>query len=123
MEYIFTKNAAKPLGHYSQAVSHEGIIYVSGQLPVLPNGEFETGDVKKQTRLALEGLSEILKEAHSDKSKVLKTTIYITDISIWSDVNEEYADFFGDHKPARSAVPVKALPKGVSIEIEAVAFQ
>jgi 2-iminobutanoate/2-iminopropanoate deaminase len=123
MEYIFTKKAAKPLGHYSQAVSHDGIIYVSGQLPVLPNGEFETGNVKKQTRLALEGLLAILKEAHSDKSKVLKTTIYITDISIWSDVNEEYADFFGSHKPARSAVPVKALPKGVSIEIEAIAFQ
>lgn len=121
MEIITTDNAAAPLGHYSQAVKSNGFIFVSGQLPALPEGGFETGDIKDQTRLALQGLKAILEEAGSSVEKIVKVTIFISDIALWAEANEEYADFFGAHKPARSAVPVKDLPRGVNIEIEAIA--
>ena len=113
MEIINTDKAAQPLGHYSQAVVHNGLVYVSGQLPIDAKDTeryFET--VEEQTLKTLENLQA-----------VFRTTIYISDISIWAQVNEVYSQFFGNHKPARSAVPVKNLPKGYLIEIEAIAFQ
>ena len=124
MKIINTKKAAMPLGHYSQAVVHNNIVYVSGQLPIDPVNSsvyFET--VEEQTQKALENLDAILIESNSSKNHVLKVTIYISDISIWAQVNEVYATFFGDHKPARSAVPTKNLPKGYLVEIEAIAAQ
>lgn len=121
MEIITTDKAAAPLGHYVQAVKSNGFIFISGQLPALPEGGFETGDIKKQTRLALEGLKAIVEEAGSSINKIVKVTIFISDIALWAEANEEYASFFGAHKPARSAVPVKDLPRGVNIEIEAIA--
>ena len=80
-----------------------------------------TGDIKEQTLAALANLEAILKEAGSSKNKVLKTTIFISDISLWAEANEAYASFFGEHKPARSAVPTKDLPRGFLIEIESIA--
>jgi 2-iminobutanoate/2-iminopropanoate deaminase len=121
MEIIKTDKAAQPLGHYSQAVKSNGFIFVSGQLPALPEGGFETGDIKDQTRLALQGLKDIVEAAGSTLEKVVKVTIFISDIALWAEANDAYAEFFGAHKPARSAVPVKDLPRGVSIEIEAIA--
>ena len=124
MEIISTELASKPLGHYSQAVVHNGLVYVAGQLPIDPQDEsrfLET--VEEQTLQTLKNLQAVLEAANSDKSLVLKATVYISDISIWAQVNEVYASFFGDHKPARSAVPTKNLPKGYLVEIDVIAAQ
>jgi len=124
MEIISTELASKPLGHYSQAVVHNGLVYVAGQLPIDPQDEsrfLET--VEEQTLQTLKNLQAVLEAASSDKSLVLKATVYISDISIWAQVNEVYASFFGDHKPARSAVPTKNLPKGYLVEIDVIAAQ
>jgi 2-iminobutanoate/2-iminopropanoate deaminase len=122
MNYIKTENAAAPLGHYAQAIVSNGFVFVSGQLPIDPqNTDAPIGDIKDQTRKTLKNLEEVLKAAGSDLSKVVKTTIFISDISLWAAANEIYAEVFGAHRPARSAVPVKDLPKGFQIEIEAVA--
>lgn len=121
MEFIQTNQAAQPLGHYSQAVKQGNIVYISGQLPITKEGTMITGDIKEQTLAALANLEAILKEAGSSKNKVLKTTIFISDISLWAEANEAYASFFGEHKPARSAVPTKDLPRGFLIEIESIA--
>ncbi len=122
MKIIETSEAAKPLGHYSQAVVHDGIVYVSGQLPIDPNNTdhfLET--VEEQTMQTLKNLKAVLIASGSDIDLVLKTTVYISDISIWAQVNHVYAEFFGNHKPARAAVPTKNLPKGYLVEIEAIA--
>ncbi len=122
MEIIETNDAAKPLGHYSQAVVHQGLVYVAGQLPIDPNNEtvfLET--VEDQTYQTLKNVKAVLEASNSSISHVLKSTIYISDISIWAQVNQVYADFFGDHKPARSAVPTKNLPKGYLVEIDVIA--
>ena len=118
---LSTSLAAAPLGHYSQAISHNGLLYISGQLPITPSGELELGDIKAQTTQTLQNLEAILTEGNSAINRVLKVTIFISDISLWADANAAYAEFFGDHKPARSAVPTKDLPKGFKIEIEAIA--
>ncbi len=124
MEIIHTEKAANPLGHYSQAVVHNGLVYVSGQLPIDPEDEtlfLET--VEEQTIQTLKNVQAVLEGANSDKSLVIKSTVYISDISIWAQVNQVYAEFFGDHKPARAAVPTKHLPKGYLVEIEVIAAQ
>ena len=122
MKIIETSDAAKPLGHYSQAVVHEGIVYVSGQLPIDPkNTDVFLETVEEQTLQTLKNLEACLIASNSSISSILKTTVYISDISIWAQVNQVYADFFGDHKPARAAVPTKNLPKGYLVEIEAIA--
>ena len=124
MEIITTDLAAEPLGHYSQAIVHNGLVYVSGQLPIDPNDPsmfLET--VEDQTLQTLKNLQAVLEAADSDKSLVLKSTVYISDISIWAQVNQVYASFFGDHRPARSAVPTKNLPKGYLVEIDVIATQ
>jgi 2-iminobutanoate/2-iminopropanoate deaminase len=123
MEKITTPNAPIPVGHYSQAVVHNGLVFVSGQLPLHPDRRtFEVYSIEEQTRQALTNLKEILTAAGSDLSKVLKVTVYIADISLWGRVNEVYAAFFGDHKPARAVVPTKNLHYGFMIEIDAIAF-
>ncbi|MBA95301.1 MAG: enamine deaminase RidA [Rickettsiales bacterium] len=124
MDIIETELAAKPLGHYSQAIVHNGLVYVSGQLPIDPNDEsrfLET--VEDQTLQTLKNVQAVLAAANSDKSLVLKATVYISDISIWAQVNQVYTSFFGDHLPARSAVPTKNLPKGYLVEIDVIAAQ
>jgi len=122
MKLIETDNAPLPLGHYSQAIVHNDLVYVSGQLPInTENPDQPVGSIEAQTRLTLENLEAVLKAAGSSKDKVLRATIYITDLAIWGQVNATYAEFFGNHKPTRSAVPVTSLPKGFSIEIDAIA--
>ncbi len=122
MKTYYTDKAPSPAGHYSQAVVHGGLIYISGQLPVVPGtGEKITGEIEDQARQALSNLKAILEEAGSGTERVIKTTVYISDISLWSRVNEVYADFFGSHKPARSVVPAGKLHYGFLIEIDAVA--
>lgn len=122
IKYTQTPNAPTPAGHYSQAVVHNGLVYVSGQLAIDPRtGEKLTGSVEEQTRRTLENVGEILRASGSDLSRVLKVTIYISDISLWSAVNAVYTEVMGDARPARAVVPTKELHYGLLIEIEAVA--
>ncbi len=122
MEYISTKNAPAAIGPYSQAVKVENMIYTSGQIALKPDGEFLNGDIKEQTKQVLTNLSFVLKEAGSSLQKVVKTTIFLANMDDFAIVNEVYESFFKDHKPARSTVAVKTLPKNALIEIEAVAI-
>ena len=122
MKKISTPNAPKPGGHYSQAVVHDNIVYISGQLPIDPKtGEKKLGSIEEQTYQVLTNLEGIINAAGSSINKVLKTTVYISNIELWSKVNEVYAKFFGDHKPARAVVPTKNLHFGFQIEIDAIA--
>lgn len=111
-----------PKGHYSPGIEHNGLIYVSGQLPMdLETREPFTGDIEAQTKLALRNVEAVLKEAGSDLSSVLQMTIYISDIELWGGVNAAYARLMGSHRPARAIVPVKDLHFGTQIEIQAIA--
>ena len=122
MKEIFTPKAPKPAGHYSQAIVHDNVVYVSGQLPIEPiTGEKRLGSIEEQTEQVLKNLAEIIKTAGSDINKVIKTTVYISDIQLWDRVNEVYGKFFGEHRPARAVVPIKNLHFGFDIEIEAIA--
>lgn len=120
---IFTDTAPAPQGPYSQAVVHNDLVYVSGQLGIDPDNPGQpAGDIAVQTGQALENLDAILTAAGSGRANILKVTLYISDMGRWGEVNEVYAGFFGDTpKPARSAVPIKELPAGYLIEVDAVA--
>ncbi|MEW6209622.1 MAG: RidA family protein [Acidobacteriota bacterium] len=121
IKYISTPNAPQPAGHYSQAVVHNGLVFVAGQLAITPAGEHRVGSIEEQTEQALANVAEILKAAGSDLSRVLKMTVFVSDISLWSQVNAVYARVMGDHRPARAVVPTKELHYDFQIEIEAVA--
>jgi 2-iminobutanoate/2-iminopropanoate deaminase len=119
---VLTPNAPQPAGHYSQAVVYNGLVYVSGQLAIDPQtGEKQLGSIEAQTEQTLKNVGEILKACDSDLSRVLKMTIYVTDISLWEGVNSTYARVMGEHRPARAIVPIKDLHYGFQIEIEAIA--
>jgi 2-iminobutanoate/2-iminopropanoate deaminase len=119
---VSTPNAPSAGGHYSQAVVYNGLVFVAGQLAIVPStGERLTGSIEEQTEQCLKNISEILKASGSDLSRVLKMTVYVSDIELWSAVNAVYARVMGDHRPARAVVPVKELHYGFKIEIEAVA--
>ena len=123
MNKIKLPNAPEPKGHYSSAVEHHGLIYVSGQLPRnAVTGEVETGAIELQTELALRNVEDILKAANSDLNHVLQFTIYVSEMDDWDKVNEVYASILGEHKPARAIVPVKDLHFGTKIEIQAIAW-
>jgi 2-iminobutanoate/2-iminopropanoate deaminase len=122
MNEISTPDAPRPAGHYAQAIVHNGLVYVSGQLAVDPTtGEKRLGSIEEQAEQALKNVAAILHAAGSDLSHVLKTTVYVSDISLWGRVNAVYARFFGDHRPARAVVPTRELHYGFQVEIEAIA--
>ena len=122
MKKIKLPNAPEPKGHYSPAVVHNGLIFVSGQLPRnAETGEVETGSIEAQTELALRNVEQILLAANSDLNYVLQMTIYVSEMELWDKVNETYARVLGEHKPARAIVPVKDLHFGTKIEIAAIA--
>lgn len=122
MNKIQPPNQPLPKGHYSPGIVHEGLVYVSGQLPMdLVTREPFAGDIETQTELALRNVEAVLKEAGSDLQHVLQMTIYISDIELWGKVNEVYARVLGDHRPARAIVPVKDLHFDTKIEIQAIA--
>ena len=123
MKVISTNDAPQPAGHYVQAMVHNKMVYVSGQLPIDPqSGEKKIGSIEEQTEQALNNLDRILRAANSDITRVVKTTVYISDIQLWSQVNDVYARFFGTHRPARAVVPTRELHFGFQIEIEAIAI-
>ena len=122
MKAISTKNAPAAIGPYSQAIEVNGLIFVSGQLPVDPaTGNIVEGDIKAMTRQSMNNIKAILEEAGSSMDKVVKTTVLLKDLGCFGDVNDAYAVFFGDVAPARACYEVAALPKGAMVEIEAVA--
>lgn len=124
MKYIHTENAPNPAGHYSQAVIQNNLVFVSGQLAINPiTKERELGPIEKQTELALKNMKAILEASGCELTDVVKTTVFITDISLWDAVNKVYVNFFGDHKPARSIIPTRDLHHGFKIEIEAIAIK
>lgn len=123
MHPISTDKAPSPAGHYSQAVIHDGLIYVSGQLPIDPiSGKPRVGPIEEQARLAIGNLASILEAAGSGLSQVLKTTVYVSDVELWGQVNAVYGECFGQHRPARAVVPTRDLHFGCQVEIDAVAF-
>ena len=122
MKSIKTDNAPAPGGHYSQAIVHNGLVYVAGQIPIDPRtGEKQSGPIEDQTRLVLQNLSAILEASGSSLNRVLNVTVYISDMALWGKVNEVYAEIFGDHRPARAIVPTRDLHFGFKIEVAAVA--
>ena len=119
---ISTTNAPAAIGPYSQAIEAGGMVFVSGQLPINPaTGEFAEGGVKELTRQSLTNMQNILAEVGLTLDNVVKTTVFLADMSDFADMNEVYAEFFSAPYPARSAVAVKTLPKGALVEIECIA--
>lgn len=122
MKQISTQNAPAAIGPYSQAIEANGFVYASGQLPIDPaTGAFPEGGVKEQTRQSLLNVKAILEEAGLALSNVVKTTVYLADMGDFAAMNEVYSQFFVQPFPARSAIAVKALPKGALVEVEVVA--
>lgn len=121
-EVIHTDNAPAAIGPYSQAIKAGNLLFVSGQVPFVPaTGEIVEGDVKAQTAQSLKNLQAILKEAGADFSNVVKTTVFIKDMNEFAQINEVYAEYFGENKPARACVEVARLPRDVKVEIELIA--
>lgn len=122
MNKIQPPDQPQPKGHYSPGIEHNGLIYVSGQLPMtLDTREPFTGDIETQTELALRNVETVLKAGGSDLTQVLQMTIYVSDMDLWNAVNKKYAEVMGEHRPARAIVPVKELHFGTKIEIQAIA--
>lgn len=121
MKRIHTEKAPAAIGPYSQAVVHNGVLYTSGQVPLNPvTGEIVGSDIQSQANQVLKNLEQILKEAGTDFSKVIKTTCFLADMKDFAAFNEVYASYITE-KPARSCVAVKELPKQVLVEVEVIA--
>ena len=121
MQFIQPASLAKPRGHYSPAVVHNGFVFVSGQLPVDLEGNMIKGTVEEQLLRCLENIRTILEASNSGISQVVKATLFITDIGDWPKVNGVFADFFGDHRPARVVVPTGKLLEGIHVEVDCIA--
>ncbi len=121
MQIVSTDTAPRPSGHYSQAVIHNGLVFVSGQLPHDPaNPDAPGGDIEHQVERAMRNVEAILKAAGSGLDRLLSVTIYISDIAMWPRVNAAYAQVMGEHRPARAIVPVSNLSRGYRVEIQAI---
>ena len=122
MHPILTDKAPVPAGHYSQAIVHNGLAFVAGQLPITPGqAGHRVGTIAEQTEQTLRNVEAILQAAGSGLDRVVQMTIYVSDISLWGEVNAAYAKVMGAHRPARALVPVKDLHYDYQIEIQAIA--
>lgn len=120
---VLTKNAPAAIGPYSQAIVSGGLVFTSGQIPIVPEtGALAAGGIVAQSEQAIKNVGEILKAAGTDFSRVVKTTCFLADIGDFAAFNEVYARYFTG-KPARSCVAVRALPKGALVELETVAVR
>ena len=122
MRIIATDEAPKAIGPYSQAMVANGLVYTSGQIALMPDGTMETRGIEYQTKQVMKNLFYVLQAAGAGFEDVIKTTIYLADMDDFETVNKIYAHHFGDHKPARSTIAVKTLPKNALVEIECIAF-
>ncbi|WP_309496573.1 RidA family protein [Sulfurovum sp.] len=122
MKFISTIEAPQAIGPYSQAIEVNGMIYTSGQIALTPEGVMEAQDVENQTHQVMKNLFYVLKEADAGFSDVIKTTIFLADMNDFEKVNAIYAHYFGEHKPVRSTVAVKTLPKNALVEIDCIAL-
>ena len=120
---IKTKQAPEAIGAYSQAVEKDGILFISGQLPINPETNEMSDDILEQTRQSLENIKAILEEAEMNVDNVVKNTIYVTSLKQAAEINEVYAEFFEKSKPSRAMVGVKELPKGALIEVDSIAIK
>ena len=123
MEPVHSDNAPAPVGPYSQAVAHAGFVFASGQIPLDPRtGKLVPGEIEAQTEQVIANLSAVLAAAGSSLARVVKTTVYVTDLALFARINAVYARHFtGRVPPARATVQVAALPLGAAIEIDAIA--
>jgi len=121
MEFIHTENAPSAIGPYSQAVRVNGLIYTSGQIALKTNGEMIENDIKKQTRQIFKNIIAILEDSGTTLENVVKINIFLTNMNDFGIVNVIMAEIFGNHKPARSTIEVKGLPKNAMIEMDIIA--
>lgn len=122
LQVVSTEKAPKAVGPYSQAVVANGFIFVSGQIAIDPaTGQLNTGTVAEQTRQVLTNVNAVLETVGASLASVVKTTVFMKDLSQFDSMNQTYAEFFPGHKPARATVEVARLPKDVAVEIEAIA--
>lgn len=122
MHSVSTSEAPTPAGHYSQAIVHNGCVYVAGQLPIVPGQkEHRVGTIEEQTAQVFANIAAVLRAAGSDLSRVLQVTVYVSDMELWGRFNASYAKLMGDHRPARAVVPVNALHYGYHIEVQVIA--
>jgi 2-iminobutanoate/2-iminopropanoate deaminase len=121
-EIISTENAPGAIGPYSQAVKTGGMIFCSGQIPIdITTGEFVSSDVAEQTEQVLKNLSAVLEAAQSSLNDVVKTTVFLADMNDFGAMNEVYAKYFSENKPARATVQAAGLPRGARVEIDCIA--
>ena len=124
LEVIATDGAPKALGPYSQAIAHGELVFCAGQVALDPaSGQLVGSTTGEQTRQVLRNLAAVLEAARSDLAHVVKTTVFMTDIGDFAEMNAVYEQAFGDHRPARSTVPTAALPRGAKVEIECIAIR
>jgi 2-iminobutanoate/2-iminopropanoate deaminase len=122
MKSIFSPEAPKAIGPYSQAIRTGNLVYCSGQTPINPSTmKIEASDIECQTQQAIKNLEIVLKAAGLSLSNVVKTNVFLADMSLFEKMNKEYAAMFGDHRPARTTVAVKGLPHNALVEIECIA--
>ncbi len=122
MKFISTKEAPQAIGPYSQAVEAHGFIYTSGQIALDENGVIAADDIENQTHQVMKNLFYVLEAADARFNDVIKTTIFLADMDDFEKVNQIYAHYFGTHKPVRSTVAVKTLPKNALVEIDCIAL-
>jgi 2-iminobutanoate/2-iminopropanoate deaminase len=122
MDYLATNDAPKAIGPYSQAVRSGNLLFLSGQIPLDPaTGELVQGDFPSQVRRVFDNLKAVLAAAGATFAHVTRATVYLTDLGNFQTLNGIYAEYFGEHKPARSTVGVASLPKGANVEIDLIA--
>jgi 2-iminobutanoate/2-iminopropanoate deaminase len=122
LKIVSTDKAPAAIGPYSQAIQAGNLIFCSGQIPLDPvSGEIVVGDVRRQTEQVMENISAVLSAAGTSFNDVVKATVFLVEMRDFGVVNEVYGRYFSDHKPARSTVAVRELPRGVRIEIEVIA--
>lgn len=124
LKILATDKAPSAVGPYSQAVAGNNMIFTSGQLAIdMETGELVTGDIQRETRLCLDNVKAVLAAGEASLENVIKVTVFVKNIEDFDEINKVYAEYFTDHKPARSLIEASKLPKGANIEIEAIAIK